>query len=547
MNLQKKLKIMFSINLWFFFFFQGTSYSVQEYKEIEIRGLIIHSEQYLIKYLNIRNLPKGKKHFESIANKLNKFYHEGGYTIAKTYLIEETSDKLKIFMDEGRLGRIVFLKLTNIQTLWVKYEFKLKDKIYNKYTVQKEIKRLEEEFGFAKITELLQHAKDYNSATFQLDDEFYLPGLGRTSIPFFEKFGYRYNLLLHFGSKSKLKMKKNTVKFSLRTNSSKGLIPRIDYYHPSLTQDNDLFLIGSSIGIMYGYWGGYNPTDLDFKRKPEWRFMEVHSNYHFKPTFKEYFTPFISMSVYNSHEGRMDLGLSKYKFLQMRGILAPGITFLNQLKINVSIGGERVYILDPVVAEDAENYAQIERDVDNWIFIGTRLVDRLLWMPGKKIKKRIELIYNYYINHQNFHKIIIKGKAEFELKNLSIYSLAIDFNKSWDRPPFYHETAVFSGSNFKGCRGSYHTRRILRNANEYQISIYKAFVYGGIFTDLAWFEGFDREEEDLSGDQYGIVSGISGHIIFLDQFEFRIYYGKDYIYPVGISQFNLHMKLRKKW
>ena len=69
-------------------------------------------------------------------------------------------------------------------------------------------------------------------------------------------------------------------------------------------------------------------------------------------------------------------------------------------------------------------------------------------------------------------------------------------------------------------------------------------LYLGLFLDLVRFKGSGY---DLSGYQHGIAAGIAGHIIFLDQFEFNIFFGKDYLYSTGESQYNIYMNARKKW
>jgi hypothetical protein len=224
----------------------------------------------------------------------------------------------------------------------------------------------------------------------------------------------------------------------------------------------------------------------------------------------------------------------------LKGTLAPGITLLKKMKIYAGLGGERAYILDPAVDPASDNPAAIKDHVENRAFFETKL----LWLlPGIK-EKQIEFTYRYFLNNKIFQEVFIQGSSDFELEYLSIYTFAFDIAKIWQQPPFYHEVPV-SNLNFKGFMGEdYYTRTAAKNSHELKTSLYRAFIYGGVFTDLTWFRGSGY---DLSGNQYGFVSGISGHIIFLDQFQFDIYYGKDYLYPSKESRYNIYMKLFKKW
>lgn len=517
------------------------SNSLSNFKELKIKGLKIHSELHIIELLNLKKLQKKKNHFKFLEGKINALYHKRGYTLAKTFLIEETEDKIIIFVDEGRLNRIIFLRLNSIDTLKMKYDFKLKHKIYNKYIIEKETERIKKKYNFKDIHVILQPIKEYDDSLFQLDDEFDLPLLGETRLPFFAKFGQSHDLVLYFLSHPITELRSRSFGFGFRTSYSRGLIPYLKYIYPSCITRRDLLVVGTSMGIRYGLYG----LNLNFSKPPQWSFMKAHSDYFFTPIFKRYFTPVIRGLVHNSRASRHDLGLTEYKFLKLRGTVVPGITLLNKLKIYAGYGGERVYIRDPVVDEDAADPQNIERHVDNWGFFETRLVLHVLpWTLKRTKKKKLELIYSYYMNNERFHELIFKGEADFELESLNIYSVTITFAKIWRYPPFYHEVSV-SSPKFKGFMGkNYYTRRMASNSNEYRISIYKDSIYFGIYTDLIWFEGSGY---DLFDNQYGIASGIAGHIIFLDQFEFNIYYGKDYLLSSGESQYNLYMKARKKW
>ncbi|MDY6969014.1 MAG: hypothetical protein SVR08_10240 [Spirochaetota bacterium] len=495
----------------------------------------IYTQQYLIQKLKLKKLYKNRSQYKYVSNSIKKFYLKKGYSLVKTYFINETRNFLSIHVDEGRLEKIVFHNINSIDIIRIKYEFNLQDKIYNKYRIKKEIKRLKKKFDFKSIHERLTPSKKFDNTLFQLNRKFELPLLGETQIPFIEKNVPRYDLEIII--KKKPTSRAREISYGFKTSYIHGLIPFVKYPYPNFISKRDLLASGASMGIYYG-------LDGNFTEYPRMKYIEAHSNYYFPPTLKKFFTPLIKGQVYNSKSSRSDLGLSQYNYLQFRGILVPGITILKKLKIFFGYGIERVYIQDTKNDDDAEYNEVIEPHVDNWQFIESRIVLNLIpWSIKRMMKRKFSLKYNYYMNNKSFHEIIIKGETGFYFKNNDIYLLKMDYTKILKHPPFYHEEGV-SNSRFRGFMGdSYHSTNLIRISNEYMISLYRDFIYGGLFLDMTRFKGSGY---DLSGNQYGFVTGISGHFIFLDHFEFNIYYGRDYLFSTNETNPNIYFELQKK-
>ncbi len=296
--------------------------------------------------------------------------------------------------------------------------------------------------------------------------------------------------------------------------------------------------VGASTGIYYG-------LDLNFAGLPQIKFMEAHSKYNFTPTLQDYFVPVLKGSVYNSRASRTDLGLRSYNYTLVRATGDPGIVLLKKLKLYAGYGGEKAYIFDSSVDPESTRHVSIERGTDYWsIFEAEAVLDLIPWTLKSTLERKFVLTYNYYFNGISFNELTFKGDANFEFENFNLYDFHVDTSKLWGDVPFYHEVGV-DGEYFKGLLGkSYHTHRIVRLSNEYRISLYRDFIFGGVFADGTWFRGSGY---DLNGGQYAGVSGISGHFLILDQFEFNIYYGKDYLLPEKTSQMNLYFNLKKKW
>ncbi len=505
-----------------------------KFKEIKLAGLKIYSEEFLIEKINLNRLDREEDHYASVSRKLSAFYQKAGYILMKTYLVRETDERLIIFIDEGQVGRIIFKRLDTVDTIKMKYEFRLKDRIYNSFHVEKEVSRIKKKFGFKEIRHTLVHVTEGDKSFFQLNEEINIPGVGTARIPLFNEFSSRFNLEIEF---IRNPGEARALTYGIKTSYSRGFIPDLEYKYPSFLQKKDLLIIGSSIGLYYGF-------DRKFKNPPKWTFMEAHSDYHLAP-IKNFFTPMASVSAYYSRASRKDLGITNYNYLKLRGIFSPGITLLNSLHIYSGLGGESVHIFSPKTEPDSQYASKIKKEDDIWAVFESRInIDVRPWTLKRTKKQEFEALYNYYLNDKSFYEVTIGWDGILEFNNLDLYIYTFEFKKIWNKPPFYHEYPV-SDPNFKGFMGkSYYSRNLIKTSNEYKFSVYRDIYHIGLFTDFTRFEGSGY---DLTGYQNGIVAGIAGHIIFLDQFEFNIFFGKDCLFSSGESQYNIYMNARKKW
>lgn len=508
------------------------------YKIVGITGLKVITPEYLIHDLGLDRLPAGRNRYPAAAAAIKALYHKSGYILARCYLLAESREALRIFVDEGRLGKIVFKNLNTLDTLRIHYDFDLDHRIYNKNIVEGTLERMKDKYGFKDITALLVPVKDYSKSHLQLDMGWEIPMLGEARLPFLEELAYHYDLEITV-VQSPEEEAASRVLYGFDLNYSQGLIPYARYAYPSMVTENDLLQWGASIGIYYG-------LNLKFSSPPKWTFMETHATYHFTPTFEEFFTPLVKATVYHSRSSRKDLGLSKYSYALVRGTADPGVTLLKKLKIYAGYGAEKVFLYG-ADADTGNPYAEAaKKQTDEWsIMEAMVLLDLFPWTLKRTMSRRFTLSYSYYFDEKkSFREFNLNGLSDFEFANFDLYSFQGDYSRVWGDVPFYHEISV-SGSRFRGFMGKeYYSHRIARVNNEYRISLYRDLVYGGLYMDWTAFRGSGY---DLTGSQYGIVGGPAGHFIFMDQFEFNVFYGKDYLFSKRRSQYNLYFNLHKKW
>ncbi|HPJ37597.1 MAG TPA: hypothetical protein PLT75_04085, partial [Spirochaetota bacterium] len=177
--------------------FPATIIANQTSKSVTLYGTKIFKPEYLVIRLGLDTLSKKQPQYEKAAEKIKNFYSLKGYTLVKPFLVIENRNELKIFIDEGRIDRIVFYNLNSIDTLRLRYKFTLKHNIYNRIHIKEQLTSLKNRYDFKSITAKLQKVKDFDKSFIQLNRDFSIPFVGDARIPFLEKYQPQYNLQIH--------------------------------------------------------------------------------------------------------------------------------------------------------------------------------------------------------------------------------------------------------------------------------------------------------------------------------------------------------------
>ncbi len=576
-------------------------------KVLEISGLKMYSQGELRALLNLDRFANNKIQASEVIDSIVSFYGENGFTLAKVYVIENSGKALRLYVDEGTLGKIIFLNIDDFTSIYLRITFALKNNIFNIYTVQEYIDKRKKSQRFRDMKYLLKPVKEFDASLFQLDRELNLPMIGKKQLPFFEKFSPRYDLVIYLSKtarlekmaekdlekghkeegeeKEKVKFTLNKFDYGLRVHYYKGFIPYGRYYHLGLLGVNDFLVSEASLGIMYG-------IDRKFDRLPRFTYFNFNMSYFFPPTFQDVFTPLLRFDLYDSQTARPDLGLLKYNYLTLNGMLAPGFTFLKKISTHVGVGSETAFFynsrpssfkqlfgssrsavflfrlqqFDPTQisfpyhtpAKSFQNYKnalklfnEIEKHTDEYGYVevgaaydfskkGTEVYE----LRKNRLKKEIAATYDFFFLKKIFNRIRLIGSFDYEFEDKSIYSGMLIYQYLFKNPPFYQEASV-SNPAFKGLNSSsYFSRNCLSESNEYRISVYKDFLYIGAFFDMTLFEGSGR---DLSGAQFAFSGGPTCRLLLMDTFELYLHYSWDYLLSEKKSKGFFYFNIYNKW
>ncbi len=531
----------------------SSSVHSQNIKKLKLDGLKIYTEKELYSQLRLNRFEEGKISVAEVINSIEKFYKQKKYPLVKVYSVNvRTSNEYVLFVDEGRLGRIIVHDLNNYYSLKFKYYLDIPDKIYNTDILRRNLGILIDEFPDSEISVELMHPPDYEGNLIQLDRELQRLNLGEIfDTSFFERYVPQNDL--HFyvskrnenGKNPKGKKSKETG-YDIDYKFPSRIIPQIFYYGNNVLAEKDYLAASLSAGFDFGLKGLFNyPPENTFIFPPERQFIELLSEYKVSPMQNDFIGPLLRGKLYHSNTARDDLGLKEYKYLNLRGTLAPEFTILNNFNIYAGIGMEQIRIYDSGIDYEADRYLETGDDIYRNAFAETRLkFDPIPIRIGNRINKYIILTYTDYLSGDKSKEIELRGAYDAEFTNLSVFSLKTRAVMRYENSPFYKNEDV-NNTFFKGFTGkNYYTDKELAVSTEYRFSIYQDFIFAGAFFDWVIFK---PEGYILSGTKQGIIYGPTGRFLIYDQFELIVYFGFDRLFPDDERGTDFKLQLSKKW
>ena len=220
---------------------------------MSLYGLKIFNENDIIEKLALSRYVNDKNAYAKINSIILDYYHSQGYTLAITYLAKDTTDMLAIYIDEGTIGNIVFKGLDDITLIRCKLIFSLPKRVYHKPTLEAELAKIQKKIKINTIESKLIEIPDYDKNFIQLGDIRKLPIIPDTiDFPFFEKFGYRYDLYLTAKNDRSGSSSRKQKGFTLTTSIFYlGIQPKIKYTYPDIFYSNDSGSAYLTGGISY--------------------------------------------------------------------------------------------------------------------------------------------------------------------------------------------------------------------------------------------------------------------------------------------------------
>lgn len=550
-RLLHSLYIKFCLAVVLIFIFSSLLHPAVHEKKLILKGLKIFSENELFTKLELKKFEEGKISLAEAIDLIEKFYKEKNYTLIKIFSTDViNTGEYILFIDEGRLGKIIVHNLNNYYSLKFKQQVKIPGRIYNSEIINQNLDNLKNIFKEYDIRAEIHQPVDYDDNLIQLNRDLQRLKIGDLiDIKFFDHYTPLNDLHFFLTKKNKKSIspgKTEGFSFDIDYKFPSVFIPQVYFYTENIIFSKDYLENELSAGFDPGFKGIFNlPPSNTLVFPPERRFIELTGEYKVSPMQNEFIGPLLRGRLYHSNTAREDLGIKDYKYLNLRGTLAPEVTFLKYLHIYAGAGTEKVIIYDTAIDYEADRHLAASDNSYTNSFTEFRIkIDPIPLHLGNRIDKYIILTYTDYFSGNDSNRLEIKCAYDTEFDNLSILSFRLRSIQMFHNPPFYQSEDVNS-QYFKGFSGeSYYTNTALALSLEYRFSIYQDYIYAGIFTDWVVFE---PEGYLLSGIKNGLVFGPTTRVLFYDQFEFTVYFGIDILYPDNITGTALKMKLSKKW
>lgn len=525
------------------------AYSQEGEREMLIEGLRIFSQEELKKILELEQYMSGRDSGKNAAESISVFYRKNGYSLVKVHIVEDSPERLALYVNEGRLAKIIVHGLNNYYALKVKQLIDFPGRIYNVEIAEQNTSRIKKKYRFPSVKIELLKIADYSDSLFQLDRTLKKITILQDNLKIFSDFPPEYDLHIYpeKGSGMKgLSVSRDGISFNIDYDYPSTIIPEVSYYRDNLIYGKDYFEIDFSSGFDPGLKGFISiPPSNTLEIPPERSFSQVTAEYKFNPYKNDFWGPITRSRLYQSKSSRPDLGLTKYDYFQSKSTLAPEFTFLKYFNIYAGLGYEKVYFYDIDKDETADRYLDIDNGEEDYPFFESRIkLEPIPIRLGNRINKYLTFTLTEYFGSRTSRELSLASAYDFEFSDLSIYSIKFKSNLNFYDTPFHHNAGVNS-SFFKGFSGNgYYTNRAFSVSNEYRVSVYQDYIYAGAFADYVIFE---PEGYLMSGTKHGFAAGPTGRFLFYDQFEFIVYYSLDYLLPEKTTGTNLQMKFRKKW
>jgi hypothetical protein len=481
--------------------------------------LAFHGNVTLVEdiYRSVLDLPKSSRPSpelaRSVASRLRRFLHQAGYVLA-TVQARAENGQIIVDLDEGHLDKVAFIGADVFQTLRLKMDLHMPEKVLNKPELERQLKSLSDRLHLAEFAYELVPSPDYPASGPQLDQvseleelSFFMPG-----------FPYELHILVVPGP-----------------------------FHPGLSPQIEInSLEGGGLGL------GYNGEHL-FQRDDRWRLQGRGAfglRDHLDPLSggsRPVFThanaevgwdgpPFRWMSTRLSwraaaeviNRQRRDLNLESVEFATLSASLDAKLSFTKFFGVTLGGGLERRFLF----AAQAGPTTLSAPPVDTSPIAQTRpfveLIASVVFNPEELRRDRKHTLdlqaRSYAAMGQAGHAVRTDLRYE-KLFPIGWHELWLTVRGAWlSGDVLYTEEQSLGSEALRDVFSNTYARKIAGAGLEFRWSLLRDLFKVGLFDNIAAYGALDRlsrTESQAFADSFGL--GV--HALFIDEFQLDLYFG----------------------
>jgi hypothetical protein len=439
--------------------------------------------------------------------RIEGFYLSKGYDLVEiSYLF--LMDEWYIFVNEGRIGKIIIKGEDSLKTLVLKNVIRLREDTFNTYELKKILEQIKRDYGFKRVQYRLLPVSEDRSPRLPVTEKLssLLSGNDRSYIE------PEYDLMVI------IKKKEWGEGFGVSLDyNSFGLIVGTGYSDSSIILQDDRFRSSGK--------GGFNlRRDLD---GGENRFVLTLVSFDllYVPSILRfrYFKPDFEIEVSDKSFMRGDIPLNEYRIFSVDTSFMAGVEITDNMTLSYGLGTEWICTHD-------FDYVS-NRDVR---LMGTRLTRSYLYMRFSYLVREIM----FRSDLRDFLQLRIKHFIPSEMESYSLlqadyqktYMFAYDYLKIYSggkflfqEVPFFDEFSIAYSAFKSSFSDRYYARDAFYLSFEYNLSIYRDIMHTAFFTDFIVFYYRDYPSSDMYW--LGAFDGGAGlKVLLLDVFLLRADY-----------------------
>ena len=500
-----------------------------------------------------RKLPYRRSRAKNLRKNINRFYFRKGYTLARVFIVRNTPAKVVLFIDEGVFRKVIFQNANPVDLIRLRTSFSLKPNVFHARKLKKEVSRIRRRFNYKAARYEVRKTKDHSPISVQIDRTISNLFGSDDDLKGFNIPPPQHDLVIMIEKKPKTRTK--GLYMGARFKTRKGFIPYVDHRTRSLFNPDDELLVEFAMGAVYVLDGEFNspPRSSIFRFLVDYDTRILESK-RIGFSLKNYFQRELNI--------RKDVGLKRYYETRTINQILLKLELVKNFDFYVGYGLGTVFLSSPTFTdENVREKLPLNFFVgdDGKFLSGSREFFQMfkfgfLTSPpdtGKFKKLDFRFGYTSYLRENSFNTLYILASTDYYIKSYSFFSFAVEGfylftslsqNEKLNSILFYYDHRI-ANLYFKGfVRRDTHTKKILKGASQYRISVYKEYLFLGLYLDIAVFEGTKYELDKLSGVYFGIAGGGVIQILFVDQLNVDFYIGQDYLFRDDSSGFVLYIK-----
>jgi len=467
-------------------------------------------------YRTVLDLPAGTQATpataRAVSSRLQKFLHDSGYVLA-TVRARVQGQQIVVDVDEGQLDKIIFLGGGAFETLRLRLELNLRDGIFNKPDLERQLRALGRRLGLGEFAYEVVPVPHVEPPGVQLDLEPIAqspPGFAGLGRP------YELHVLVQPG------VFRPGISPELEVDSLEGGGIGATYQSGRLLSEQDRYRIGGRVAAaLRGRLDG-SGSYFTFSR------LLGEAEYE-APAITRVLRPSLVARADLTDRQRADLRLESFRFATLEAGVQLLFLPLAQLRASLGVGAQRRLLYSaepevgvPPVAGPQYSLAQTRPYVDASISLTfdpqairrdhhhqLALAARVYGAPHAGDEGALHLAANY-------QKMWQLGWNEFWLQAQAISRTGFVV--------FPEEESIGGGDFLRGPFGGEYTRRVVGVDLEYRFSLLRDVFKLGLFHNAVAYARLDRAS-GLDKLAAANAVGLGAHLLIIDEFQLDASYG----------------------